>query len=204
MRLYAFHINSSACSGCKTCQAACKDKNDLKPGINWRRVYDIQGGEWISENGAFVSVPFAYNLSLSCFNCETPRCVNACPTRAMYENENGLIVIDPALCMGCRYCEWVCPYGAPQYDSELKIMTKCNLCEEYIITGKKPSCVDSCPMRALDFGPYDEIVEEYGTIARVYPLPDPALTGPGMIISPHKDSKKASPESAEVNFREDI
>lgn len=203
MKLYAFHINSSACSGCKTCQAACKDKNDLKPGINWRRVYDIQGGEWISENGAYISVPFAYNLSLSCFNCENPRCVNACPTKALYENENGLIVIDPDLCMGCRYCEWVCPYGAPQFDPDLKKMTKCNLCEEYIISGKKPSCVTSCPMRALDFGTYGEIAAKYGTIAQVFPLPDPILTGPGMVITPHKDFRKANPESAVVNFRED-
>jgi anaerobic dimethyl sulfoxide reductase subunit B (iron-sulfur subunit) len=204
MKLYAFYINSSVCSGCKTCQAACKDKNDLNPGVNWRRVYDIQGGEWKSENGAFVSIPFAYNLSLSCFNCETPKCVYACPTKAMYENENGLIVIDHNLCMGCRYCEWVCPYGAPQFDSGLKMMTKCNLCEDYIIAGRKPSCVDACPMRALDFGRYDEMTEKYGSLAQVYPLPDPALTGPGIIVKPHKDAAKADAESCEVNFREDL
>jgi anaerobic dimethyl sulfoxide reductase subunit B (iron-sulfur subunit) len=204
MKLYAFYINSSACSGCKTCQVACKDKNDLKPGVNWRRVYDIQGGKWKSENEAFVSVPFAYNLSLSCFNCETPKCVNACPTRAIYENENGLIVIDHDLCMGCRYCEWVCPYGAPQYDPELKMMTKCNFCEDYITTGQKPSCVDACPMRALDFGAYDEMTKKYGTVAQVFPLPHQDLTGPGMIIKPHKDAVKANSESAEVNVREDL
>jgi anaerobic dimethyl sulfoxide reductase subunit B len=204
MKLYAFYINSSACSGCKTCQVACKDKNDLKPGINWRRIYDIQGGAWKSENGAYVSVPFAYNLSVSCFNCENPKCVNACPTRAIYENENGIVVIDHDLCMGCRYCEWVCPYGALQFDPELKMMTKCNMCEDYLVKGQKPSCVDSCPMRALDFGRYDEMTAKYGTLAQVYPLPEPGLTGPGMIIKPHKDSDQANPESATVNFREDL
>ncbi len=204
MKQYAFYINSSACSGCKTCQVACKDKNDLKPGINWRRVYDIQGGGWKSKNGAFVSTPFAYNLSISCLNCETPKCVNACPTRAIYENENGIVVIDHDLCMGCRYCEWVCPYGAPQFDPDLKMMTKCNMCEDYILAGQKPSCVDSCPMRALDFGPYDKLTEKYGTLAQVFPLPDPGFTGPGLIIKAHKDAVKATGESATVNFREDL
>jgi len=203
MKLYGFYINSSACSGCKTCQVACKDKNDLKQGVNWRRVYDIQGGEWKSDNGVFNSVPFAYNLSISCLNCETPKCLDACPTKAIYENENGFILIDQKLCMGCRYCEWVCPYGAPQYDPELKMMTKCNLCEDYILTGRKPSCVDSCPMRALDFGPMEEMKEKYGTVAQVFPLPDPGLTGPGVVIKPHKDADKARASSAVVNFRED-
>jgi anaerobic dimethyl sulfoxide reductase subunit B (iron-sulfur subunit) len=106
--------------------------------------------------------------------------------------------------MGCRYCEWVCPYGAPQFDPELKMMTKCNLCEDYILAGQKPSCVDSCPMRALDFGTFNEMSEKYGTLARVFPLPDPALTGPGMILKPHKDAGKASAESAVVNVREDL
>jgi anaerobic dimethyl sulfoxide reductase subunit B (iron-sulfur subunit) len=184
--------------------AACKDKNDLKPGVNWRRVYDIQGGCWKSEKGAFTSTPFAYNLSLSCFNCEIPKCVDACPTKAIYENENGIIVIDHNLCMGCRYCEWVCPYGAPQYDPDLKMMTKCNLCEDYILKGQKPSCVDSCPMRALDFGPIGEMTAKYGNIARVFPLPDPGITDPGMIIMPHKDAAKANPDSAVVNVREEL
>jgi anaerobic dimethyl sulfoxide reductase subunit B (iron-sulfur subunit) len=204
MRLYAFYINSSACSGCKTCEIACKDKNDLKPGINWRRVYEIQGGDWKEENGAFISQPFAYNLSVSCFNCEYPKCVNACPTKAIYEDEDGFILIDQELCMGCRYCEWVCPYGAPQFDPGLKRMTKCNLCVDYVTSGKKPSCVDACPMRALDFGTFSEMSSKYGDIARVYPLPDPSLTGPGLIIKPHKDASEASAETSEVNFREEL
>jgi anaerobic dimethyl sulfoxide reductase subunit B len=204
MKQFAFYINSSACSGCKTCQVACKDKNDLKPGINWRRVYDIQGGEWKQEKSVILSMPFAYNLSISCLNCEIPKCVNACPTKAIYENDNGIIVIDHTLCMGCRYCEWVCPYGAPQFDPEIRMMTKCNLCEDYIMEGKKPSCVDSCPMRAMDFGRSEDIIAKYGNTGEVFPLPGKELTGPGIVLKPHKDASRANPENAIVNFREEI
>jgi anaerobic dimethyl sulfoxide reductase subunit B len=204
MRPYAFYINSSACSGCKTCQVACKDKNDLQPGVNWRRVYDIQGGEWKSANGAYLSTPFSYNLSISCFNCEIPVCVNSCPTKAIYESENGVIIIDQELCIGCRYCEWVCPYGAPQFDRDSNRMTKCNLCEDYIIFGDKPSCVAACPMRALDFGSYDEMTKKYGKGVRVFPLPDPEQTKPCMIVKPHKDAGKANPDTAEALIRDDL
>jgi anaerobic dimethyl sulfoxide reductase subunit B (iron-sulfur subunit) len=204
MEIFAFYINSSVCSGCKTCQVACKDKNDLKPGVNWRRVYDIQGGDWKSDNGVIISSPFAYNLSVSCFNCENPGCMNACPTKAIYKNDSGIILIDNILCMGCRYCEWVCPYGAPQYDPELKMMTKCNLCEDYVAEGRKPSCVDSCPMRALDFGPLEEMRARYGNIEQVFPLPDPALTGPRLVIKPHKDTSRADAATAVINLKEDI
>jgi anaerobic dimethyl sulfoxide reductase subunit B (iron-sulfur subunit) len=204
MRLYAFHINSSACSGCKTCQAACRDKNDLKPGIKWRRVYEIQGGEWKQEDGVFTKRPFGYNLSVSCLNCENPLCMTACPTKAIYENGQGIILIDHTLCMGCRYCEWACPYGAPQYDPWLKMMSKCNLCYDKIEEGLKPSCVTACPMRALDFGPYDEIISKYGAVARVYPLPDPSLTGPGLSVKPHKDSSRAENEQVQVSDIDEI
>ena len=106
--------------------------------------------------------------------------------------------------MGCRYCEWACPYGVPQFDRNLKMMTKCNLCEDYLTRGLNPSCVDSCPMRALDFGSYDEIVSKYGKVSQVYPLPDPGLTGPGLAISPHIDSSKAGKNGTDIHEREDI
>jgi anaerobic dimethyl sulfoxide reductase subunit B (iron-sulfur subunit) len=123
---------------------------------------------------------------------------------SLNENEKGIIDIDRDLCMGCRYCEWACPYGAPQYDPKLKIVTKCDLCGDYISEGLKPSCVSSCPMRALDFGTIEEITARFGTLNRMYPLPDPSLTGPGLVVKPHKDTARAEKDSAHITYREDI
>ena len=204
MQKFAFYIDSSACSGCKTCQVACKDKNDLDPLMNWRKVYEISGGKWERTGEAYTSVPFAYYLSVSCMNCEKPRCTEACPTKAFHRNDLGITVIDHEVCMGCRYCEWACPYGVPEFDQASGMMTKCDMCSDYIEKGIRPSCVDSCPMRALDFGLYEEMILKYGSVKRVLPLPDPELTGPGLVIKPHKDAIRAITEGAVVNEREDI
>ena len=80
---YAFYINSSACSGCKTCQVACKDKHDLDVGILWRRVYEVSGGDWIQDGDAWTPNVFAYYVSISCNQCEEPICVSSCPTKAL-------------------------------------------------------------------------------------------------------------------------
>ena len=79
----AFHVDSSICSGCKACQIACKDRNDLADGIRWRRVYEVAGGEWHQEGTAWRPDIFAYHLSLSCNHCKRPICVECCPSGAM-------------------------------------------------------------------------------------------------------------------------
>ena len=84
------------------------------------------------------------------------------------------------------------------------MMTKCDLCKDYITQGKKPACVDSCPMRALDFGLYDDMIFKYGDCQKVYPLPDPELAKPGISITPHHDAKRAISENVSFIEREDI
>ena len=157
-----FYFNSSACTGCKACQVACKDKNDLEVGLLWRRVYEVSGGDWEEREGVYRNSVFAYNISMACNHCEKPECVYKCPTNALQKDKKrGIVSIDPELCIGCRYCEWNCPYGAPQYDKNNGVMTKCDFCSDYLEQGKAPACVDACPMRALDFGEIGALRKKY-------------------------------------------
>ena len=201
---YAFYFDSSRCSGCKTCQIACKDKNNLEIGILWRRVYEVSKGEWKGKDGVWSNNIITYNISLACNHCEDPICANACPTKAMTKNENGIVTVDENKCIGCRYCEWACPYGAPQYDIAKGVMTKCNLCEDYIEENKYPSCVDACPMRVLDFGELQEIQNKYGNGTEVYPLPKSSATRPAIVITNKEISIDINDLSAEILNGEEI
>jgi anaerobic dimethyl sulfoxide reductase subunit B (iron-sulfur subunit) len=199
MKRAAFYIDTSACAGCKTCQAACKDKNALTPGLSWRRIYEIEGGNWNNSNGVYTEKPFAYFISISCNNCEDAPCIDACPTTALHRSEDGFVLIDPLLCMGCNYCEWTCPYGALRMDGSRGIMTKCNFCIDLLYEGHNPACVDACPMRAIDFGYFEDISARRGTVNSLYPLPGFEMTKPGLVIKPHKDALKANNDNAIVN-----
>ncbi|WP_263078192.1 dimethylsulfoxide reductase subunit B [Endozoicomonas sp. Mp262] len=192
MTQLGFYVDTSKCTGCKTCQLSCKDENDLNVGVNWRRVYEYGGGSWIkNDDGTFHQDVFAYYASISCNHCAKPACTKACPTGAMHKRDkDGLVVVDTDVCVGCRYCEMACPYGAPQFNAEKKHMTKCDGCYDRVEEGKKPICIESCPLRALDFGPIDELRAKYGTKADIAPLPDPAMTQPSLVI---KASRHARP-----------
>ena len=204
MKRLAFYYDSSMCSGCKTCQIACKDKNDLPLNVNWRRVYEVTGGDWLQKKKAWISEVYAYNVSMACNHCEDAICVKNCPTNALYKREDGIVMIDADKCIGCKYCAWVCPYGAPQFDEVKGVMTKCDMCADYVDEGKNPTCVDSCPMRTFDFGDYDELKEKYGEEAPVYPLPKPDITQPSILIKARKDAKRATKENPEVSNMEEV
>ena len=187
---YGFYFDSSACMGCKTCQIACKDKNDLPVGVNWRRVVQYGGGGWVPQGKLFVqSNTFVYSLSIACNHCENPACVNACPTTAMTKRDDGIVVVNADQCVGCRYCQWACPYGAPQFDQAKGVMTKCNLCQDLLAQGQNPACVDACPQRALDFGDIAELRAKYGNVDAIEPLPVASLTQPHLVITPHRNAQ---------------
>ena len=80
IKQYAFYFDASACSGCKACQVACKDRHGLEVGLLWRRVYEVTGGDWTRSGEAWVSSVFAYNVSLACNHCLEPICAEVCPT----------------------------------------------------------------------------------------------------------------------------
>ncbi|GLP97095.1 DMSO/selenate family reductase complex B subunit [Paraferrimonas sedimenticola] len=198
---YGFFVDTRKCTGCKTCQIACKDKSDLTLGLNWRRVYEYCGGTWTKDdNNAFTQSVYAYYASISCNHCNKPACVEACPTGAMAKREtDGLVLVDQEVCIGCEMCAKACPYDAPQIDNERNVMTKCDGCYDRIAEGLKPSCVDSCPLRALDFDTMDNLRAKYGNgDGHIAPLPPAAETDPNLILLANPNGQPAGAGTGSV------
>jgi anaerobic dimethyl sulfoxide reductase subunit B (iron-sulfur subunit) len=201
---YAFLFDQSACSGCKACQAACKDRHGLPLGVLWRRVYEIAGGTWSREREAWVPDVFAFNLSMACNHCAEPICAEVCPTGAIHQRADGVVLLDGDKCVGCRYCAWACPYGAPQYDEGAGRMSKCSFCADDLDAGLQPACVKACPMRALEFGERAALESAHGRGPAGFPLPDPTLTDPGLVVRPHRDAMRARARTAAVANAEEV
>ncbi len=201
----AFYVDLDSCTGCKACQIACKDKNDLDLDIMWRRVLEYSGGDWTMQGEAWLTTAFAYSVPVSCMHCEEPPCVDVCPSGGLTKRDaDGVVLIDQDKCLGCRYCEWSCPYGAMQYDSDAGKMTKCDFCADYLAEGLAPACVDACPMRALDYGPLEELRAKYGDLDEVAPLPEAALSSPAVVFGPHREARPAGSDAGRVSNLEEV
>ncbi|MEP0764269.1 MAG: dimethylsulfoxide reductase subunit B [Chloroflexota bacterium] len=186
----AFYFNTAQCTGCKACQVACQDKHDIPDTRHWRRVAEFAGGEWTrSSDGSYTHNVFAYYVSVACNHCEKPICEEVCPAKAISKRADGIVLIDEDKCIGCRYCEWACPYAAPQYDEDKGKMSKCTFCSDYIDAGQAPACVAACPSRALEFGELSELRAKYGDLAELAPLPEATLTEPALVIAPGRAGK---------------
>lgn len=201
----AFYLDTQNCTGCKTCMVACKDKNDLEAGVRWRRVVEYTGGDWlIMPDGTYRQNVFSYYLSVSCNHCAEPICVEVCPTTAMNQDECGIVAIDQRKCMGCGYCEWACPYSAPQFKARSGRMSKCDFCRDELKAGKSPACVAACPTRALNFAEYDDLQQGQDRENAIAPLPEHGLTIPRAVFKPHKSSKPANSTDGHIANPEEI
>ncbi len=186
----AFYIDTSACGNCKTCQVACKDKNNLPVGVLWRRVHQYGGGGWKRQHGYFLPEKvFSYGVTVSCMHCAKPACMKACEFGAITKRADGIVLVDQKKCTGCGECKTACPYGAPQFYGADKLMSKCNFCEDLLAKGENPACVDACPMRALGFGELSELQAKFGNLQAIEPLPKATITQPSVVITPHKDAQ---------------
>lgn len=104
MTRWAIVADLNRCVGCQTCTAACKHANATAPGVQWRKVLDMETGEYPDVRRAFVPV--------GCMHCEDPPCLDVCPTTATGKRDDGIVTIDYDLCIGCAYCAVACPYQA--------------------------------------------------------------------------------------------
>jgi anaerobic dimethyl sulfoxide reductase subunit B (iron-sulfur subunit) len=189
---YAFSFDASACSGCKACQVACKDKNLLPLGVLWRRIYEVGGGEWTHSGNSWTSTVYAYTLSMACNHCVHPKCAGVCPVDAFSVREDGIVLLDSSKCIGCGYCAWACPYGAPQYDPTTGCMTKCNLCYDNLDANLPPACVSACPMRVLDLADQSELEARGLRYQAEFPMPTTSRTEPRVYVKPHPAASLAT------------
>ncbi len=145
-----FDFDVSRCSGCMACVVACLDQNDLSlAGEAFRRVTR-------SENDARTLGKISF-LSLSCFHCGDAPCLPACPTGAIFRHEdNGIVDIKRELCVGCHSCALACPFGAPRFFPDGKMM-KCDLCGDRVEHGLEPACIRVCSTRALKLTPLGDL-----------------------------------------------
>ena len=177
---FGFFIDTTRCINCRTCEIACKDANGAALGQRPRRVRTYEGGEFPH--------PLVASLSLACNHCEHPQCLAACPAKAYRKREeDGIVIHSPERCVGCQYCTWACPYGAPQFDPEAGRVMKCNLCVERLDAGGQPACVQACPLRAIRVGPLDQLSALPGSVVAFLNLPDPKTTGPSLRVRAKRD-----------------
>ncbi len=116
------------------------------------------------------------------------------------EQDTGLVKTNDDKCIGCNMCAQACPYDAPQMDTERKKMTKCDGCSDRLELGKKPICVESCPLHALDFDTMENLEAKYGKgDTHLKPLPDFSVTKPNLIV---KNNRHAGKGGAVINSRE--
>lgn len=141
---YAMLIDLRKCIGCNTCAVVCKSENDVPLGV-WR--------SWVKkvEKGCYPHTK-EYFLPLVCNNCENPICVTVCPVNAGIKRSDGIVIIDPHRCIGCRYCMAACPYGVRHINPEKKIAEKCYWCHHRVDAALLPACVLACPTNAILFG----------------------------------------------------
>jgi len=148
-------IDLRKCIGCHSCSVACKTENEVPPAVfrSWVKLMD----KGVYPNARSLSLP------VLCNNCENAVCVKVCPVKASYKRDDGIVMVDPHKCVGCKYCMAACPYQVRHLNPIRRYVQKCSFCYQRVDAGLMPACVETCPARARVFGdlndPTSEIVK---------------------------------------------
>jgi Fe-S-cluster-containing dehydrogenase component len=141
-------LDQSRCIGCHACTTACKSENEVPVGVTRTYVKSV-------DIGVFPQARRAFQVT-RCNQCEDAPCVAACPTRAMYRREDGIVDFDKSICIGCKACMAACPYDAIFINPEDHSAEKCNMCAHRLDAGLEPACVTVCPTEAILVGDLDD------------------------------------------------
>ena len=156
-------IDVSKCIGCKACQTACMEWNDLRqePGENvgvYDNPNDLTENAWTVmrfteyENEATGNLEWLIRKD-GCMHCEDPGCLKACPSPgAIVQYTNGIVDFHEEKCVGCGYCVTGCPFNVPRISKKDNKAYKCTLCSDRVAVGQEPACVKTCPTGAIMFG----------------------------------------------------
>jgi formate dehydrogenase beta subunit len=168
MAEYIKLVDVSRCAGCRGCQVACKQWNELpaeKTGFtgSYQNPPDLSFDTWnlirydeIEQDGKLRWIM----RHDACMHCDHPACVKVCPTGALAKTDEGAVIHDPKLCIGCKACTAGCPFDVPRYSKAADKIAKCTLCYSRITNGRTPACVMACPTGCLSFGNKDEMMEK--------------------------------------------
>jgi formate dehydrogenase iron-sulfur subunit len=171
-RQYGFFTDTTLCIGCKACEVACKEWNNLPAdelhltgdsydntgrlsSHTWRHVNFIETTVRENDQAAFQSGWLM--MSDVCKHCHNAPCVEACPTGALFYTEFHTVVVQQDICNGCGYCQPACPFGVIDLSMADGKAHKCTLCYDRLKSGLEPACAKACPTDSIQFGEVSEL-----------------------------------------------
>jgi formate dehydrogenase beta subunit len=163
----AKYIDTTTCIGCKACEAACQEWNDLKrvstdQDGTYQTMPQLDADFWnlIRFNEHEVNGELNWLMRKDqCMHCAEPGCLAACPAPgAIVQYANGIVDVNPDSCIGCGYCATGCPFDVPKFHKKTGKMAKCTLCVDRAEVGLEPACVKACPTGCLSYGSKDDMV----------------------------------------------
>lgn len=146
-------VNIEKCLACKSCEIACALVHS-KSKVLEEAVSELPK----PQRTVIVEAAGEFGVPMQCRHCEVAPCVEICPTGAIQrDSEGGLIVVEADLCIGCKLCMLICPFGVLQISAQNRAIIKCDMCIERLEAGQEPACVESCPTKALKLVSVEEL-----------------------------------------------